>query len=108
MRLLVLLIHRPFGATVEAFFDVGDQSSNRDLLVFAGQVVAPIHLLDGALPLPKVFQQSKEHEGSCGECEETSVREEQKNVAQDSYWVAAIHSEILMDIPNDGEVSGKV
>ena len=70
--------------------------------------VVPTHFLDGAPPLPKVFQQSKEHEGPCGECEETSVREEQNNVAQDSYRVAAIHSESPMDIPNDCEVGGKV
>jgi hypothetical protein len=106
--LIVWLKHRPFSATVETFFDVESKSPDRDVLVFAGEVVFPIHLLDGAPPLPKVFQQSKEHEGPCGECEETSVREEQKNVAQDSYWVAAIHSESRMDIPNDGEVGDKV
>jgi hypothetical protein len=34
-RLIVWLKNRPFGATVDTFFDVEKQSSDRDVLVFA-------------------------------------------------------------------------
>ena len=38
-RFVVWFKHRPFGATVETFFDVENQSSNRDILAFVARVV---------------------------------------------------------------------
>ena len=42
-RLIVWLKQRPFGATVETFFDVENQSSDRNVLVFAAEVFVPIY-----------------------------------------------------------------
>ena len=42
-RLIVWLKHCPFGATVDTFFNIESKSSNRDVLVFAAELVAPIH-----------------------------------------------------------------
>ena len=43
-QLVVWLKHRPFGGTVNTFCDVKEQSSDRDVLVSAAEVVVPIHI----------------------------------------------------------------
>ena len=44
MWFIVSLKHRPFGGTVNTFCDVKEQSSDRDVLVSAAEVVVPIHI----------------------------------------------------------------